>query len=161
MPGHWIAGTESGETRVHLVSPRTTCHDCSEMKHTDRPEGPADRSPRVTRLAWGQMVVEGLGAGKDFKLYPGGGRAWDWHETGTQHSPGIQPADVHELLNHRCTVVVLSRGMELRLQTMPETLTLLHRHGVRVHVEETAAAVELYNQLTATEPVGGLFHSTC
>ena len=38
--------------------------------------------------------VAGLGEGKDFKLYPGGGRKWDWTETGTQHQPGIQPADV-------------------------------------------------------------------
>jgi hypothetical protein len=107
------------------------------------------------------MLVDGLGAGKDFKLYPGGGRPWDWSETGTRHSPGIQPADVQELLDHGCTVVVLSRGMALRLQTMPETVRLLRDHGVTVHVEETSAAVERYNRLAATERVGGLFHSTC
>jgi len=42
------------------------------------------------------MQVEGIGAGKDFKLYPGGGREWDWDETRTWHTPGIQPADVKE-----------------------------------------------------------------
>ncbi len=49
-------------------------------------------SPKITLVSWGQMEVEGLGKGKDFKLYPGGGRAWDWAETNTQHVPGIQPA---------------------------------------------------------------------
>jgi hypothetical protein len=107
------------------------------------------------------MEVDGLGVGKDFKLYPGGGRAWDWSETETQHDPGIQPADVQELIDHQCTVVVLSRGMELRLATMPETLKLLAERGAVVHVEQTEAAVELYNRLTETERVGGLFHSTC
>jgi len=34
-------------------------------------------SPRIVRISWGRMEIEGLGAGKDFKLYPGGGRAWD------------------------------------------------------------------------------------
>ena len=29
------------------------------------------------------------------------------------------------------------------------------------HVEETKAAVRVYNELRETEPVGGLFHSTC
>ena len=29
------------------------------------------RSPRITDVAWGRMEVEGLGAGRDFKLYPG------------------------------------------------------------------------------------------
>lgn len=119
------------------------------------------RSPLVTHLDWGRMEVEGLPAGKDFVLYPGGGRSWDWGEHGTRHEPGIQPADVAELLDRGCTVVVLSRGMELRLGAMPDALRMLRDAGVEVHVEETTAAVALYNRLAATERVGGLFHSTC
>jgi hypothetical protein len=107
------------------------------------------------------MDVEGLGTGKDFKLYPGGGRAWDWRETGTEHDPGIQPADVEEILNNGADVVVLSRGMRLALKTRPETLALLKNRGVTVHVRETKEAVELYNRLAETHAVGGLFHSTC
>jgi hypothetical protein len=120
-----------------------------------------DRSPRVLALSWGHMDVEGLGEGKDFKLYPGGGRAWDWNETGTRHRPGIQPADVEELLAHGATTVVLSRGMDLVLQVDPATLELLAARGVEVHVAGTRAAVELYNELAERAPVGGLFHSTC
>ena len=108
------------------------------------------------------MEVEGLGEAKDVKLWPGGGRPWDWNETGTQHDPGIQPADVEELLEHGSQVVVLSRGQELQLKTSPATLDLLKKRGVTVHVEETKAAVNLYNELAERGvPVGGLFHSTC
>lgn len=120
-----------------------------------------NRSPRITRISWGHMEVEGLDPGKDFKLYPGGGRAWDWRETNTQHVPGIQPADVQELIERGSRVVVLSRGMQLQLQTCPETLQLLKDKGIRVHVEETQAAAELYNRFAESEMVGGLFHSTC
>ncbi|MBC6460491.1 Mth938-like domain-containing protein [Actinomadura sp. HBU206391] len=126
----------------------------------DTTEQPA-RSPLITHVSWGRMEVDGVGSGKDFKLYPGGGRPWDWSETGTRHSPGIQPADVQELLDHGCTVVVLSRGMELRLETAPEALRLLEKAGIEVHMEETTAAVEFYNRLAESRPVGGLFHSTC
>jgi hypothetical protein len=119
------------------------------------------RSPRITDISWGRIEVEGVGTGKDFKLYPGGGRAWDWNETGTQHVPGIQPADVVELLDRGSKVVVLTRGMDLVLQTCPETLEFLRSRGIPVHVEETRAAVALYNRLAEMEPVGGLFHSTC
>jgi hypothetical protein len=118
-------------------------------------------SPRVLNLSWGIMEVQSLGTGKDFKLYPGGGREWDWAETGTRHEPGIQPSDVYELVDHHCQVVVLSRGMERRLHTMPETLVHLRERGIEVHVEETGAAVELYNRLAENRRVGGLFHSTC
>lgn len=119
------------------------------------------QSPRITHISWGRMDVEGVGSGKDFKLFPGGGRAWDWNETGTQHVPGIQPADVDELLEHGSEIIVLTRGMQLVLQTCPETLEMLRKLGVPVHVEETRAAVARYNELAGQHAVGGLFHSTC
>ena len=122
---------------------------------------PTTRSPRITHVSWGRMEVDGIGTGKDFKLYPGGGRPWDWNETGTRHVPGIQPSDVAELLERESTVIVLSRGMYLVLHTCPETLDLLRGRGIAVHVEETRSAVALYNRLAESQHVGGLFHSTC
>jgi hypothetical protein len=34
-------------------------------------------SPRITAVSWGRLEVHSLGIGKDFKLFPGGGRKWD------------------------------------------------------------------------------------
>ncbi len=119
------------------------------------------RSPHIAHLSWGQLKVEGHPTFKDAKLYPGGARAWDWRETGTQHVPGIQPADVEELLEHGASVVVLSQGMTGRLQVTPETLQVLKDQGVTVHVLGTEEAVRTYNKLTKDESVGGLFHTTC
>jgi hypothetical protein len=107
------------------------------------------------------MHVEGLDPGKDFKLYPGGGRSWDWSETGTHHRPGIQPADVEEFVAGGATVVVLSRGMLRRLHVHPRTVQFLEDRGVTVNVAETTAAVRIYNDLADSEPVAGLFHTTC
>ena len=92
----------------------------------------ATTSPQITSLSWGRMAVDGVGFGKDFKLWPGGGREWDWSETNTHHSPGIQPADVAELIEHGSETVVLSRGMLLRLRTCEETLSLLKEVGIEV-----------------------------
>lgn len=119
-------------------------------------------SPRVTGIEWGKIEVDGLGAFRDAKLYPGGGRAWDWGETNTHHVPGIQPADVQELIDKQCEVIVLTRGMQLVLQTRPETLEQLQDLSIETFVEETNAAVATYNKLvTEGKAVGGLFHSTC
>ena len=118
-------------------------------------------SPKILTLGWGAMEVEYLGHGRDFKLWPGGGRPWDWTETNTHHQPGIQPADVEELLEHGARHIVLSRGQQCRLQTTPETLSYLEDKGVTVHVAETREAVRYYNRLAEKAPVGGLFHSTC
>lgn len=118
-------------------------------------------SPLITSISWGRTEVEGFGRFKDVKLWPGGGRAWDWAETNTSHRPGIQPGDVAELLVHGCEVIVLSRGMVGALGVCPETLELLRERGIEVHMERTETAVALYNRLAGSRPVGGLFHSTC
>jgi hypothetical protein len=118
-------------------------------------------SPRIEEISWGRMAVAGLGVSKDYKLYPGGGRAWDWAETGTRHRPGIQPGDVEELLAHGATTVVLAQGIDQQLHVDPATLKLLDERGVTVHVAETREAVRIYNDLAGNTPVGGLFHSTC
>ena len=119
-------------------------------------------SPRIKHVSWGRLDVEGKTEPyKDAKLFPGGSREWNWRETATNHLPGIQPADIQELLDHGARVVVLSRGMKECLQVPPETLDFLKERQIAVHVLPTADAVQLYNQLAEKEAVGGLFHTTC
>ncbi|QYE33285.1 hypothetical protein KZX46_00255 (plasmid) [Polymorphobacter sp. PAMC 29334] len=118
-------------------------------------------SPKITHLEWGNIEAVGVAATKDLKLFPGGGREWNWDETGTRHKPGIQLSDVQELIDRGSDVVVLTRGMHLKLQTAQETITALKAANIEVHVLETREAASLYNQLAETRRVGGLFHSTC
>ncbi len=119
-------------------------------------------SPRITHLSWGSIKVEDKEKPfKDAKLFPGGSREWDWRETGTQHIPGIQPADVEELLEHGATEVILSKGMYEQLHVCQETLQMLKERGITTHILQTKEAVRLYNELREMKPIGGLFHSTC
>lgn len=121
-----------------------------------------NKSPCIDHISWGRIEVSGVGAGKDFKLWPGGGREWDWRETGTRHEPGIKPEDVMELLDNGSKTIVLSQGMLLKLCTCEDTLELLANRHIPVHVAETKAAAKIYNDLASKgEAVGGLFHSTC
>jgi hypothetical protein len=126
-----------------------------EMKQTE------PQSPRISRFSWGHIEVDGHPPFKDAKIFPGGAREWDWRETGTRHVPGIQPADVQELIDRGAKAVVLSRGVWERLQVCPETLEALAKSGIEVEVLQTEAAVERFNVLRESLPVGGLFHSTC
>ena len=124
-------------------------------------------SPRIEDVSWGKIRVRGeagdaLASYKDAKVFPGGSRAWDWKETGTSHDPGIQPADVEELIDHGARVVVLARGMNRRLKVQDSTLRRLEEEGIETRVEETKEAVRVYNDIQAEgTPVGGLFHTTC
>lgn len=120
------------------------------------------KSPEIEALSWGEIRVTGAaGVYKDAKLFPGGSRPWDWKETGTYHNPGIQPADVAELLENGAQVVILGQGYRGELGVTAETLELLSEGGTEVHVLQTEAAVKLYNQLRSDQAVGALIHSTC
>lgn len=119
-------------------------------------------SPVIEKISWGEVWVEGFkDPFKDVKLYPGGAREWDWRETGTQHAPGVQSADVQELLDQGAQVIVLSKGFHERLQVMAETLDRLEEQGVEALVLETGQASERYNELAREKAVGALIHSTC
>ena len=122
----------------------------------------SNRSPRIKDVSWGRLEVEGEAEPyKDARLFPGGSCEWNWRETGTSHKPGIQIADVQELLDRGATVVVLSRGMAECLHVPRETLDFLKERQIPVHVLPTKEAAALYNKLAENEPVGGLFHTTC
>lgn len=119
-------------------------------------------APRILRLEWGTVGVEGHDDEfKDVKVHPDGAREWDWNETGTHHAPGVQPADIQELLHHGAEVVVLSRGMWKRLNVTPEAERMLEARGVEYHVLPTKKAVETYNHLARDRPAAALIHSTC
>jgi hypothetical protein len=118
-------------------------------------------SPRILNLDWGRIQIDGFGEFKDVKLYPGGARNWSWQETGTEHSPGVQFADVQELLDHGAEEVILTRGILGRLKVQHETVSKLEDMGITVHVLHTKEAVKLYNVLREEKKVGGLFHNTC
>jgi len=121
-----------------------------------------NRSPQINHVSWGRLEVEGEAEPyKDAKLFPGGSREWNWRESGIRHNPGIQIADVQELLEHGSKVVVLSRGMAECLHVPSETLEFLEQRQIPVHVLPTQHAVALYNKLARTQLVGGLFHTTC
>ena len=120
------------------------------------------RSPLISKIKWGKVWVEGYNKPfKDVKLFPGGARTWDWRETGTHHTPGIQTADVVELVEKGAKVIVLSTGFHERLEVSDEALKMLDEAKVKTSVLDSERAVERYNALVETEEVGALIHSTC
>ncbi|MEJ1272839.1 adipogenesis associated Mth938 domain containing [Cricetulus griseus] len=86
---------------------------------------------------------------KDCKVWPGGSRAWDWRETGTEHSPGVQPADVKEVAEKGVQTLVIGRGMSEALKVPPSTVEYLQKQGINVRVLQTEQAVKEYNALVA------------
>lgn len=125
----------------------------------------SDGQTTITHISWGRIEVRVDGqtlSFKDCKIWPGGATEWDWTLTGTHHRPGIQVADLEEVLAYDPDVIILSRGMQRRLQTMPQVERHLSDRGIPYHINETNRAVELFNTLAQEgRRPGGLFHTTC
>uniref|UniRef100_A0AAR2IK51 Mth938 domain-containing protein n=2 Tax=Pygocentrus nattereri TaxID=42514 RepID=A0AAR2IK51_PYGNA len=79
-----------------------------------------------------------------------------------QHYPGVQPADLEEILRKGVDMLVIGRGMSEALQVPPSTVEYVKKQGVDVKVLQTEKAVKEYNNLAGQgAKVGGVFHSTC
>ncbi len=119
----------------------------------------------ISALSWGRMEITTGGQAmqfKDCKVWPGGAANWNWKETGTDHQPGIQLADLAELLEKGVDVLVMGCGVQSRLGVCPETEAELNRRGIEFHRLDTRKAVALYNDLARQgRKAGGIFHSTC
>lgn len=91
--------------------------------------------------------MEGYPPFKDAKIFPGGAREWDWRETGTRHAPGIQPADVQELIEHGAKAVVLSRGIFGTASGLSRNHGRFDQNCIKVKVLQTEVVVERFNEL--------------
>ena len=91
-------------------------------------------APRASRACPGHLEVEGGQTFKDGKLFPGGTREWDWHETGTDHLPYIEPVDANELVEHTVPLIALSYLTTVSLSisgvvwTYVSMVTAMERH---------------------------------
>lgn len=119
----------------------------------------------ISRIEWGKIEVNGV-TYKDLKIWHSTGerfgvKEWDWSETGTRHDPGIQIADLQDFID-LVDIVILSRGMKLRLQIPTETIEYVTRQGKALIWLESTEAVEKYNEYVQLGfNVGALIHSTC
>lgn len=116
----------------------------------------------ISGSVWGEIYI-GDETFKDVKCFPENQCvAWDWKKTGTRHEPGIQIADLKELIDGGAEYIILSKGREEALQTHPETIEYLEGKGIPFFQLETTKAIDKYNKLVSGGlKVGGLFHSTC
>jgi acyl-coenzyme A thioesterase PaaI-like protein len=134
-----------------------------EVPHQEAAPPPqAAVSPAILSFSWGRIEIEGLGSGRDWRLWPGGGGEWNWQVHDTGHWTGVAKEDVEELVERGATTVVLTTGRLGRLRVPRDLVDEYRQRGVRVIVVTTRPGISMYNELQRDGvAVGGLFHSTC
>lgn len=115
----------------------------------------------IASFRWGEVVDSSGRTFRDARLFPGGVEEWDWRKTGTRHEPGIQIADLADLIETAPDVVILSRGVDLVLQVPQATIDFARGRVATVLVLQSEQAVAEYNRRIVNERVVALVHSTC
>jgi len=123
---------------------------------------------KVIFVSWGELCV-GEKTFKDCRVKGGFVEAWKWAESGTRHNPGIQIQDFISLLangNNFVSHLVLSAGVENKLQLSEEARVFLYKMEINFHYLQTEEAIKKFNELIEENyenlnSVAGLFHSTC
>ena len=101
-------------------------------------------------VKWGKITTYDGSIHKDCLLKGKIATKWDWSLTNLHHNPGIQIADVMNIIDKNTTTIILSKGMHNVLQTMPETISYLHKLNLIVYHLTTPDAVATYNELVDT-----------
>src|SRR4051794_5779914 len=94
----------------------------------------------IASFRWGQILDTSGRTFKDARLFPGDVEEWDWRKTGTRHDPGIQIADLKDLVALKPDVVILSRGVDLVLQVPQATIDFARSHAAQVLVLQSEEA---------------------
>lgn len=117
---------------------------------------------KISAMSWGEIVMKDGQIFKDVMLAPGLIQEWDWRKSGTSHTKGIQTADIDFLIEQDIDSIVLSRGIELKLEISEATLKYAKSKIKNVYFGQSEAAVAEYNRLVKSgSRVGALIHSTC
>ena len=118
----------------------------------------------ITKARWGAIQFGSeREVFKDVICYPEGHVRWDWAKTNTHHVPGIQIADIEQLLEKsNVELILLSSGFEDKLQIMDETLNYLKKKNIKYIFQDTSRIISEFNwELMKGTKVGALIHSTC
>lgn len=125
---------------------------------------PMKANTRIVHSSWGKTIVEHNASQNEYedcRIWSTGSEKWDWKRTNTHHRPGIQIADVKDLID-KADIFVLSLGMDHMLEVMSETISFLIEKNKEVFLLQTPEAVNKYNELAQQgKSVAALIHATC
>jgi hypothetical protein len=111
---------------------------------------------RLESYQFGRVLVDGREETRDVIVLPGRVvRNW-WRKDG--HSLVIE--DLEEVLEELPNRLVVGTGASGQMQPDPKLLDVLRQRGIRVDVERTDKAIELFGELDPAMSAAAL-HLTC
>ena len=112
---------------------------------------------KIDHNSWGKIVIDGISYSSDLIIYPDRVDASWWRKEG--HSLRVE--DLKEVITANPESLVVGTGVLGMMKVPEETIAHLESKGIRVHIEQTGKAVELFNRLQKEKKVIAALHLTC
>lgn len=111
----------------------------------------------INSYQFGVIIVNGRRYTSDVIIYPD--RVDDnwWRREG--HS--LSPQDLKEVVREKPEIVVIGSGNSGLMKVPPSTRRWIEGKEIRLKVESTQTACQIYNQLQKTHKVVAALHLTC
>lgn len=111
----------------------------------------------IEKYSWGKITVDGKTFTSDVIVYPERVDSSWWRKEG--HS--LQVADLGGVIDAAPEVVVIGTGALGVMKVPKETVSHLEAKGIKVRVERTSKAIELFNELQKEKKAVAALHLTC
>ena len=111
----------------------------------------------VDSYQFGLIVVNGKKYTSDIIIFPERVRGSWWRKSGHQLCLG----DIAEVMTENPEVLIVGTGASGLVRVLPEVQEELEAQGIKLIVEPTSEACNIYNQLCHSQRVIATLHITC
>ncbi|MEJ2697649.1 MAG: Mth938-like domain-containing protein [Candidatus Sulfobium sp.] len=111
----------------------------------------------VDDYSFGRIVIDGKTYTSDVIVYPDRVDASWWRKEGHY----LQEEDLRDIIAFGPDILVIGTGNSGAMKVPEGTIAFLDSKGIRVIVEKTAKAVEIFNEESKKGKTVGAFHLTC
>lgn len=111
----------------------------------------------IDGYAFGEMTVDGRKYVADLILLPGRIIPSWWRQEG--HRLDIK--DLRDVFGEDISALVIGTGFNGLMKVQQNVRQAAESRGIRVYVEKTVRAVQIFNELSGRERTAGAFHLTC
>lgn len=115
------------------------------------------KNMNIESYSFGNISIDGRQYKSDVIIYPDKVDSSWWRKEGHK----LQIADLTEVVNSRPEVLIIGTGYSGVMVVPEETISYLESKGIKVYIERTTKAVELFNKLQKDRKVVAALHLTC
>ncbi len=111
----------------------------------------------IDSYQFGQVIINGQKYSSDVIIFPDRVRDSWWRKQGHQ----LCLEDIAEVITENPEVLVVGTGASGLMKVLPEVEQATEARGIKLIVETTDKAVNIYNRLCRSQKVIAALHLTC